>query len=211
MYFQSFYLTCLAHASYMVGSDGIAAVVDPQRDVDIYIEDAKQQGLKIAYVIETHLHADFVSGHHELAERTGATICMSAKAGATFPHRDIHDGDKIDFGKCVLQFLETPGHTPESICILVTDRERANDPWAVLTGDTLFIGDVGRPDLSADHTLNNSRECFTTVCTTNFSSWLTTWKFFPRMARVRSADAASEKSAARPSEKKSNLITHCKR
>ncbi len=77
MYFQSFYLTCLAHASYMIGSDGIAAVVDPQRDVDIYIEDAKQQGLKIAYVIETHLHADFVSGHHELAERTGATIIMS--------------------------------------------------------------------------------------------------------------------------------------
>ncbi len=152
MYFQSFYLTCLAHASYMVGSDGIAAVVDPQRDVDIYIEDAKQQGLKIAYVIETHLHADFVSGHHELAERTGATICMSAKAGATFPHRDVHDGDKIEFGKCVLQFLETPGHTPESISILVTDRERGNDPWAVLTGDTLFIGDVGRPDLSAEHT-----------------------------------------------------------
>jgi hydroxyacylglutathione hydrolase len=152
MYFQSFYLTCLAHASYMIGSDGIAAVVDPQRDVDIYIEDAKQQGLKIAYVIETHLHADFVSGHHELAERTGATIIMSAKAGATFPHRDIHDGEKIEFGKCVLQFLETPGHTPEGICILVTDRERGNDPWAVLTGDTLFIGDVGRPDLSAGHT-----------------------------------------------------------
>ena len=152
MYFQSFYLTCLAHASYMIGSDGLAAVVDPQRDVDIYIEDAKQQGLKIAYVIETHLHADFVSGHHELAERTGATIIMSAKAGATFPHRDIHDAEKIELGKCVLQFLETPGHTPESICIVVTDRERGNDPWAVLTGDTLFIGDVGRPDLSAEHT-----------------------------------------------------------
>jgi hydroxyacylglutathione hydrolase len=152
MYFQSFYLTCLAHASYMVGSDGIAAVIDPQRDVDIYIKDAEQQGLKIAYVIETHLHADFVSGHRELAERTGATICMSAKAGATFPHRDVHDGDKIEFGKCVLQFLETPGHTPEGICIVVTDRERSKDPWAVLTGDTLFIGDVGRPDLSADHT-----------------------------------------------------------
>jgi hydroxyacylglutathione hydrolase len=152
MYFQSFYLTCLAHASYMIGSEGIAAVVDPQRDVDIYIEDAKQQGLKIAYVIETHLHADFVSGHHELAERTGATIIMSDKAGATFPLRDIHDGEKIEFGKCVLQFLETPGHTLESICILVTDRERGNDPWAVLTGDTLFIGDVGRPDLSAGHT-----------------------------------------------------------
>ena len=152
MYFQSFYLTCLAHASYMVGSEGLAAVVDPQRDVEIYIEEAKQQGLKIAYVIETHLHADFVSGHHELAERTGATICIGAKAGATFPHRDMRDGDKIEFGKCTLQFLETPGHTPESMCILLTDRERGNAPWAVLTGDTLFIGDVGRPDLSADHT-----------------------------------------------------------
>jgi hydroxyacylglutathione hydrolase len=152
MYFQSFYLTCLAHASYMVGSDGVAAVIDPQRDVDIYIDDAKQQGLKIEYVIETHLHADFVSGHRELAERTGATICMSAAAGARFPHRAVKDGDKIEFGKCVLQFLETPGHTPEGICILVTDRVRGNDPWAVLTGDTLFIGDVGRPDLSADHT-----------------------------------------------------------
>jgi len=152
MYFQSFYLTCLAHASYVVGSEGIAAVVDPQRDVELYIEDAKQQGLRIAYIIETHLHADFVSGHRELAERTGATICMSAKADATFPHRDVRDGDKIEFGRCALEFLETPGHTPEGMCILVTDHERGETPWAVLTGDTLFIGDVGRPDLSADHT-----------------------------------------------------------
>jgi len=136
----------------MVGSDGIAAVVDPQRDVEIYIEEAKQQGLKIAYVIETHLHADFVSGHHELAERTGATICIGARAGAKFAHRAMRDGDKIEFGKCVLEFLETPGHTPESMSILATDRERGDAPWAVLTGDTLFIGDVGRPDLSADHT-----------------------------------------------------------
>lgn len=152
MYFQSFYLTCLAHASYMVGSDGVAAVVDPQRDVEIYIEEAKQQGLRIAYVIETHLHADFVSGHHELAERTGATICMSAAARAKFPHRAVHDGDKIAFGRCVLEFMETPGHTPESMCVLVTDLDRGNTPWAVLTGDTLFIGDVGRPDLSPEFT-----------------------------------------------------------
>ena len=152
MYFQSFYLTCLAHASYMIGSDGIAAVVDPQRDVDIYIEDAKQQGLKIAYVIETHLHADFVSGHRELAERTGATICMSAKAYAKFPHRGVGDGNRISFGRCLLEFIETPGHTPESMCVLVTDLDRDKNPWAVLTGDTLFIGDVGRPDLSPDQT-----------------------------------------------------------
>jgi hydroxyacylglutathione hydrolase len=152
MYFQPFYLTCLAHASYMVGSEGIAAVVDPQRDVEIYIEEAKQQGLRIAYVLETHLHADFVSGHTELAERTGATICISERAGAKFPHRAMRDGEKIAFGKCELKFLETPGHTPESMCMVVTDLERGAEPWAVLTGDTLFIGDVGRPDLSPGYT-----------------------------------------------------------
>jgi hydroxyacylglutathione hydrolase len=152
LYFQPFYLTCLAHASYMLGSEGIAAVVDPQRDVEIYIEEAKQQGLRIAYVIETHLHADFVSGHTELAARTDATICISAKAGAKFPHRGMRDGEKITFGKCELEFLETPGHTPESMCMVVTDLERGAEPWAVLTGDTLFIGDVGRPDLSPGYT-----------------------------------------------------------
>jgi len=152
MYFQQFYLSCLAHASYMIGSEGVAAVVDPQRDVEIYLEEARQQGLKIAYVIETHLHADFVSGHKELAERTGATICVGAKAGAKFPHRAMKEGDEIGFGKCALRFVETPGHTPESMCVLVTDTERGGEPWAVLTGDTLFIGDVGRPDLSPEHT-----------------------------------------------------------
>ena len=152
MKLQPFYLTCLAHASYMIESEGIAAVVDPQRDVAIYVEEAKQQGLRIAYVIETHLHADFVSGHSELAARTGATICISEKAGAKFPHRAMRDGEKISFGKCELTFLETPGHTPESMCIVVTDLERGTEPWAALTGDTLFIGDVGRPDLSPQHT-----------------------------------------------------------
>src|SRR5271170_7823006 len=152
MYFQSFYLTCLAHASYMIGSDGIAAVVDPQRDVEIYIEDAKQQGLKIGYVIETHLHADFVSGHRELAERTGATIYLGSRAGATFPHVGVHDGDEIRFGRLVLRFLETPGHTIESVSIAITDLDRRETPYAVLTGDTLFIGDVGRPDLAPDLT-----------------------------------------------------------
>jgi glyoxylase-like metal-dependent hydrolase (beta-lactamase superfamily II)/rhodanese-related sulfurtransferase len=136
----------------MIESEGIAAVVDPQRDVEIYLEEAKHQGLRIAYVIETHLHADFVSGHTELAARTGAEICISAKAGAKFPHRAMHDGDKIAFGKCELTFLETPGHTPESMCFVVTDFERGAEPWAVLTGDTLFIGDVGRPDLSPEYT-----------------------------------------------------------
>lgn len=152
MYFEQFYLTCLAHASYMLGSDGIAAVVDPQRDVEIYLEEAARQKLKIAYVIETHLHADFVSGHRELAERTGAAIHLGARAEAKFPHVGVKAGDEIRFGRCVLRFLETPGHTLESVCVLVTDLDRSPDPWAVLTGDTLFIGEVGRPDLCPGYT-----------------------------------------------------------
>jgi len=152
MYFQQFYLGCLAHASYLVGSEGIAAVVDPQRDVEIYLEEALKNNLRIAYVIETHLHADFVSGHRELAARTGAEIYVGAKAGAQFAHHPVAQGDQINFGRCRLDFLETPGHTVESICVLLTDLDRSPEPFAVLTGDTLFIGDVGRPDLSPDHT-----------------------------------------------------------
>jgi hydroxyacylglutathione hydrolase len=152
MYFQQFYLTCLSHASYMLGSEGVAVVVDPQRDVSLYVDEAAAQGLKIEHVIETHLHADFVSGHRELAERTGAKIHLGARAGATFPHVDVHDGDEIRFGRVVLRFLETPGHTIESVSIAVTDLDRRATPYAVLTGDTLFIGDVGRPDLAPDLT-----------------------------------------------------------
>ncbi len=148
MYFKQFYLGCLAHASYLIGSEGEAAVVDPQRDVDQYIIEASTQGLKIGYVIETHLHADFVSGHRELAARTGATIVFGRQAAAEFPHFAVKDGDEIRLGKVVLRFLETPGHTPESISVLVIDSELSPDPQKVLTGDTLFIGDVGRPDLA---------------------------------------------------------------
>src|ERR1700686_4135331 len=113
MYFEQFYLTCLAHASYLIGSEGEAAVVDPQRDVDQYINEAAAQGLKITYVIETHLHADFVSGHRELADRTGATIVFGEEAGVTFPHQAVRDSDEISIGKVRLRILETPGHTPE--------------------------------------------------------------------------------------------------
>jgi glyoxylase-like metal-dependent hydrolase (beta-lactamase superfamily II)/rhodanese-related sulfurtransferase len=136
----------------LIGSDGIAAVIDPQRDAGIYIEDAMKHGLEIRHVIETHLHADFISGHQELAAITGAKIYLGARAGARFPHEDVQDGDEIRFGRCVLRFLETPGHTVESISILVTDLDRSLEPYAVLTGDTLFIGDVGRPDLSPGYT-----------------------------------------------------------
>ena len=152
MYFEQFYLGCLAHASYMVGSEGVAAVVDPQRDVEIYLKAARENNLRIGHVIETHLHADFVSGHRELAARTGAGIYVGARAGAQFPHIAVSQDDEIQFGRCRLRFLETPGHTLESICVLVTDLDRSPEPFAVLTGDTLFIGDVGRPDLSPGHT-----------------------------------------------------------
>ena len=145
--FRQFYLGCLAQASYLLGSDGEAAIVDPRRDVDVYIDEAKARGLSIRFVIETHLHADFVSGHRELAERTGATVLISHRASAAFPHQGVKDGDTVKVGALSLRFLETPGHTPESISVLVTDPRASNEPQLVLTGDTLFIGDVGRPDL----------------------------------------------------------------
>jgi hydroxyacylglutathione hydrolase len=148
MYFKQFYLGCLAHASYLLGSDGEAAVVDPQRDVEQYLAEAEAQGLKIRYVIETHLHADFVSGHRELAERTGAEIVFGVKAGAAFPHLKVKEGDELQIGKVILRILETPGHTPESICVLVVDTGKSQQPQKLLSGDTLFIGDVGRPDLA---------------------------------------------------------------
>lgn len=148
MHFKQFYLNCLAHASYLIGSDGEAAVVDPQRDVDQYIEEAASHQLKVKYIIETHLHADFVSGHRELAARTGAEIVFGEKAGATFPHRAVKDADELSLGRIKLRILETPGHTPEGICILIIDPAVSDQPQKVLTGDTLFIGDVGRPDLA---------------------------------------------------------------
>ncbi|HYM78160.1 MAG TPA: rhodanese-like domain-containing protein [Candidatus Dormibacteraeota bacterium] len=152
MYFEQFYLGCLAHASYMLASEGEAVVVDPQRDVELYLNAAADHGVTIRHIFETHLHADFVSGHRELAARTGAKIYIGAEAGATFTHVDVRDGFELKFGKASIRVLETPGHTPESICLVVTDDAKTSAPWAVLTGDTLFIGDVGRPDLSPRHT-----------------------------------------------------------
>src|SRR5687768_18541276 len=122
MHFRQFYLGCLAHASYFIASDGEAAVVDPQRDVQQYLDEAASTGTRIRYVVETHLHADFVSGHRELADRTGAEIVIGARAGASFPHRAVSDGDEVRIGRVVLRFLETPGHTPESISVLVIDK-----------------------------------------------------------------------------------------
>jgi glyoxylase-like metal-dependent hydrolase (beta-lactamase superfamily II)/rhodanese-related sulfurtransferase len=152
MILHQFYLNCLAHASYIVGDEAshIAAVVDPQRDIDQYLAYAEQHQLKIAHVFLTHLHADFLAGHLELRDRVGATIYLGAKAKAEYAFTPLHDGDRVEFGRVRLQALETPGHTPESVSILVFDLARSgSDPYAVLTGDTLFVGDVGRPDLRA--------------------------------------------------------------
>jgi hydroxyacylglutathione hydrolase len=152
MYFEQFYLGCLAHASYLLASEGEAVVVDPQRDVELYLKAAAEHGATVRHIFETHLHADFVSGHRELAARTGAKIYMGAQSGAKFEHVPVSDGFELKFGKVSIRVLETPGHTPESICLVVTDAEKSSAPWAVLTGDSLFIGDVGRPDLSPRHT-----------------------------------------------------------
>jgi hydroxyacylglutathione hydrolase len=152
MYFEQFYLGCMAHASYMLASEGEAVVVDPQRDVEIYLQAAEQRGVRIQHIFETHLHADFVSGHKELAARTGARIYLGPHTEATLPHLEVYDGFELRVGSVCIKVLETPGHTLESICLVVTDEEKSPNPWVVLTGDTLFLGDVGRPDLSTSHT-----------------------------------------------------------
>jgi hydroxyacylglutathione hydrolase len=149
---KQFYLPCLAHASYVIGDEetGTAVIVDPQRDTDQYIAFAAGQGLTIKHVMLTHLHADFIAGHLELRDRVGARIYLGAAAKAAYAFTPLRDGDILEFGRVRLKTLETPGHTPESISILVYDLDVSEDePHAVLTGDTLFIGDVGRPDLRA--------------------------------------------------------------
>ena len=152
MIFHQFYLNCLAHASYIIGDEEtrIAAVVDPQRDVERYLAFADERGLKIRHVFLTHLHADFVAGHLELRDRLGATIYLGAAAKTEYPFTPLRDGTVVEFGRVRLRALETPGHTAESVSILVYDLSApggSDRAYAVLTGDTLFVGDVGRPDL----------------------------------------------------------------
>jgi DMSO/TMAO reductase YedYZ molybdopterin-dependent catalytic subunit/rhodanese-related sulfurtransferase/glyoxylase-like metal-dependent hydrolase (beta-lactamase superfamily II) len=151
MIFTQHYLACLSHASYLIGDEtsGRAVVVDPRRDVDVYLSEAAKHGLKIERVIETHVHADFLSGHLELAAATGAVISYGEGADVEFPIQAIRDGQRLSLGEVTLEFLATPGHTPESICIAVYERPDDEAPYGVLTGDTLFVGDVGRPDLLA--------------------------------------------------------------
>jgi DMSO/TMAO reductase YedYZ molybdopterin-dependent catalytic subunit/rhodanese-related sulfurtransferase/glyoxylase-like metal-dependent hydrolase (beta-lactamase superfamily II) len=151
MIFTQHYLACLSQASYVVGDEttGRAVVVDPRRDVGVYLEEAAARGLTIERVIETHVHADFLAGHLELAAAAGAAICFGDDANVAFPAEALHDGQRLSLGEVTLEILSTPGHTPESICIVVYEHPDDEVPYGVLTGDTLFVGDVGRPDLLA--------------------------------------------------------------
>ena len=136
----------------MLASEGEAVVIDPQRDVEIYLDAVAKHGARMSHIFETHLQADFVSGRKELASRTGANIYIGARANARFCHVNAEEGIELRVGKTRIQVLETPGRTPESISLVVIDEEKSLGPWAVFTGDTLFIADVGRPDLSRTHT-----------------------------------------------------------
>ena len=151
MIFEQHYLDCLSQASYLIGDEttGRAVVVDPRRDVAVYLDSAAEHGLAIELVIETHFHADFLSGHLELAAATGATIVYGEAAETDFAIRHVADRERLSLGEVTLEFLATPGHTPESISVVVYERAEDEVPYGVLTGDTLFIGDVGRPDLLA--------------------------------------------------------------
>jgi glyoxylase-like metal-dependent hydrolase (beta-lactamase superfamily II)/rhodanese-related sulfurtransferase len=153
MIFRAFHNEASGCLSYLVGCErrGVAALVDPVRgDVEQYLAAAAARGLTVTHVIDTHVHADHVSGNRELAERTGARPCLHAAAEARFPHLALEDGQRLTLGTVELRVLHTPGHTPESACLVVTDTARGPDPWFALTGDTLFVGDVGRPDFGGE-------------------------------------------------------------
>jgi glyoxylase-like metal-dependent hydrolase (beta-lactamase superfamily II) len=149
MFTQQFFVEGLGCASYMVGCEaqGIAAVIDPDREVQKYLDVAASRGLNITHIIETHLHADHVSGNTDLAARTGADIYVHEASDAEYEHKNLKHHDIIELGNIRLRVMHTPGHTPESITLLVSDTTRAEEPWLALTGDTLFVGDIGRPDL----------------------------------------------------------------
>jgi len=147
MFVQQFYVEGIAHLSYLLGGKTSCAIVDPKRDVADYLAAAKAMGLKITHILETHLHADFVSGHMDLAKQTGATIYAPKSGGCKYPHVAVAEGDSFELEDMHIQVLDTPGHTPDCICFVVTDNSRGEEPAVVFSGDTLFVGDVGRPDL----------------------------------------------------------------
>jgi len=147
MLLKHFFLGKIAHSSYILAGKNSCAVIDPQRDVDIYIDEARSQGVDITHIMQTHLHADFVSGHMDLAHKTGAKVYVAKSAKCTFDHVALTEGDTVELEDMVLQVLETPGHTPEHLCYVVIDKARSENPVGAFVGDTLFVGDVGRPDL----------------------------------------------------------------
>ena len=147
MFVKQFFVKGLAHSSYLLGGSRKCAIVDPRRDVDIYLEAAMDMGMKITHILETHLHADFISGHMDLAEKTGAVIVAPKSAKCKFKHKAVAEGDRFNIDDMQLKVLDTPGHTPEHITYIVTDKSRGPDPVCIFCGDLLFVGDVGRPDL----------------------------------------------------------------
>lgn len=147
MLLKHFFLGKIAHSSYILAGKNSCAVIDPQRDVDFYINEARTLGVDITHIMQTHLHADFVSGHMDLANKTGAKICVAKSANCTFDHLSLAEGDTVELEDMILQVLETPGHTPEHLSFVVIDKSRSTSPVGVFVGDTLFVGDVGRPDL----------------------------------------------------------------
>lgn len=150
MLIKHFFINKIAHSSYILAGSDICAVIDPQRDIDIYIEEARALGVKITHILQTHLHADFISGHMDLAKKTGAKIYVAKSAKSDFEHVAVSQGDTFEIEDIVIKVLETPGHTPEHLCYVVIDTSRGEDPVCAFTGDTLFVGDVGRPDLFPD-------------------------------------------------------------
>ena len=150
MLLKHFFTGKIAHSSYILAGKKSCAVIDPQRDVDIYITEARALGVDITHILQTHLHADFISGHMDLAKKTGAKIYVAASAQCTFDHVPLSEGDSVKLEDMVLNVLETPGHTPEHLSYVVIDTSRSESPVGVFVGDTLFVGDVGRPDLFPD-------------------------------------------------------------
>ena len=156
MFFKQFIVEGMGCLSYLIGCPraGIACVVDPKRDVQDYLDVARKNGMKITHIFETHVHADHVSGNMEIRSRTGAGIYYMEESPVQYEHKTVKEGETIELGNAVLQFMKTPGHTPHAMSILVTDRSRSEDPWLVLTGDCMFVGDVGRPDLAGEELID---------------------------------------------------------
>jgi glyoxylase-like metal-dependent hydrolase (beta-lactamase superfamily II)/rhodanese-related sulfurtransferase len=163
MLLKHFFIEKIAHSSYMLAGNNRCAVIDPRRDVQIYIDEARSLGVEITHILETHLHADFISGHVELAEKTGARICAPESARCAFEHEPLSEGSLIELEDMQLRVIETPGHTPEHISYVVVDTSRGEDPIGVFTGDTLFVGDVGRPDLFPEIAEELASQLFTSL------------------------------------------------